>query len=469
MNKFVAIIILFLSFPSFGQNETNDTLKYEYKVVNLKSVFFKDERVIKIYLPFNYDKNKNYPVIYTLDGYELFEITTNYEKFLAKYEVIPDCIVVGVFHNDRNYETTPNYGNDVSIPTDQFLEGSEKLKNHLYKEVIPLIDSKYSTSGFNILIGHSNTATLASQTISMANNPFRGIIAITPDLLKEQLESLKSSLEKERNQNFYYFVSSGIKDDKYRIETGKKLDSIFKKIKNPQIKSKEEIYSAGHLDLVVKSLNDALIFMFSDYKNYNDFETNVIKNKVSISDYLKGKSKSSNQNYGITFNLNEDDFYYLLDRVLAQKNINLLEQLFEIGGKNNFFAQDELYSQKAQIYEEIEFYDEALINWKLQINRGYNDNIFYYERPFKLIYEKQNKPKEAIAFLESTIKTYPKGKLIFSYNIAKVCAENKILKNKGLKNIEYCIKEFKKNREFTLLEAKELKTKLEEIETKPQP
>jgi len=459
MNKIFAIVILLISISSFGQSETKDALKYEYKVEKLTSDFFNEERTVKIYLPSNYDAKQKYPVIYTLDGYELFEITTNYANYLAKYNVIPNCIVVGIFHNDRNYETTPNYGNDINIPTNLFLEGSEKLKNHLYKEIIPLINSNYSVSGFNILIGHSNTATLASQIISMPNNPFQGIIAITPDLLKDQIENLNQTLKKERNQNLYYFVSSGTKDDKYRFATGKKLDSIFENNKNVRVNSKEKVYNAGHLDLVVKSLNDAIMFIFTDYRNYDDFESKVDENKLSVSDYLKGKSNSTKQNYGIDFNSDEDDFYYLLDLVIAQKNSKLLEQLFEVGEKNEFFAKDEAYSQKAQLYEEMGLYNEALKNWKLQIENGYNDNVFYYERPFKIIYEKLDKPKEAIDFLESSIKTYPKGKLIFSYFIAKVCVEKEILKSKGLKYIDYCIKEFKEDRKFTLSEAKELKTK----------
>jgi predicted alpha/beta superfamily hydrolase len=461
MNKIFAIIILFLSISSFGQSETKNTLKYEYKVEKLKSDFFKNERTVKIYLPSNYDKKQKYPVIYTLDGYELFEITTNYGNYLAKYNVLPNCIVVGIFHNDRNYETTPNYGSDINIPINQFLEGPEKLKNHLYKEIIPLINSNYSVSGFNVLIGHSNTATLASQIISMPNNPFQGIIAITPDLLKEQIENLNKTLKEKRNRNLYYFVSSGTKDEKYRFETGTKLDSVFKNNRNFHVKLKGEVYHAGHLDLVVKSLNDALMFMFLDYRNYTDFETKINENKYSVLDYIKDKSNSTNKNYGIDFNLDEDDFYYLLDLVISEKNSDLLEQLFEVGEKNEFFIKEETYSQKAQFYEEIGLFNEAIKNWKLQIEKGYNDNVFYYERPFKILNEKLNKPKEAIDFLESSIKKYPKGKLIFSYFIAKVCAEKKILKSKGLKNIDYCIKEFKENRKFTLSEVKKLKTKLE--------
>ena len=311
------------------------------------------------------------------------------------------------------------------------------------------------------MIGHSNTATLASQIISVPKNPFRGIIAITPDLLKEQIESLENTLEKERDKNIYYFVSSGTKDDKYRFETGNKLDSIFKKNKNVQVKAKEGIYDAGHLDLVVKSLNDALIFMFSDYRNYNDFETVVMQNKISVSDYLKEKSNLAIQNYGLNFKLNEDNFYYLLDLVITQKNSNVLEQFLEVGEQNKYFSKEEFYSQKAQLYEEMELYEDALKNWKLQIENGYSDNIFYFIRPFQIIYEKLNNPREAIKFLENSIEKYPKGKLIFSYEIAKVCAENEILKNKGLKYIEFCINKFEENREFTLLEAIELKTTLE--------
>src|SRR5690606_38463426 len=151
MNKIFIIVVLLLSISTFVRAATKDTLKFEYKVEKLKSIFFNEERTIKIYFPVDYNENIKYPVIYTLDGYGLFEITTAYQNYLAKYNVIPDCIVVGIFHNDRNYETVPNYGQNINIPTDQFMEGPEKLKNHLYKEIIPLINSNYSVSGFNVL------------------------------------------------------------------------------------------------------------------------------------------------------------------------------------------------------------------------------------------------------------------------------------------------------------------------------
>jgi predicted alpha/beta superfamily hydrolase len=460
MNKIFTIVILFISISLFGQSETKDTLQYEYKVEKFKSVFFKKERTVKVYLPKNYDKKQKYPVIYTLDGFGLFEITTNYVNYLAKFNIIPNSIVVGIYHNNRNYETTPNYGSDVRIPVTEFLEGSDKLKNHLLKEVMPIIDNQYSTSGFNTLVGHSNTATFVNEMISENENPFNGFIAITPDLLKEQTEYLKKHLFKKEFNKTYYFVSSGLKDDKYRLETGKILDTIFQKTKNKNFTGLHKIYNAGHLDLVPKSLNDALMFIFSDFRNYDDFNIKVIEKNLPISTYIERKTISTNENYGINYNLTEDDFYYLLDLVLKRKDKNLLEQIFEVGEKNEFFTKNDKYSSKAQFYEEMGLYQDALKNWKLQIENGFYESTFYFERPFKLLTKNLNRPKEGIDFLEKAIRKYPKGKLTFSYLIAETTLKHRLKKRAGIRAINYCLDHFEENRKFSLKDAKELKLKL---------
>ena len=112
MNKIFTIVILFISISLFGQSETKDTLQYEYKVEKFKSVFFKKERTVKVYLPKNYDKKQKYPVIYTLDGFGLFEITTNYVNYLAKFNIIPNSIVVGIYP-DIFFKTIIPYMNGV--------------------------------------------------------------------------------------------------------------------------------------------------------------------------------------------------------------------------------------------------------------------------------------------------------------------------------------------------------------------
>jgi len=457
MKILISILLFFASTCIFAQTEVAENFSAPYIVLKQASQYFKEERTLKIHTPQDYDSTKKYPVIYSLDGDELFEITVAYSRFLIKYGVIPPCIVVGVFHNNRNNETTPNYGRDVTIKTSRLLKGAENLQNHLYNEVIPLINKKYSVSGYNILLGHSNTATLASQMIAMPKFPFNGVIAITPDLLPEQVNFVKEALIKKREKNIYFFVASGLKDNPYRLKTGQKLDSIFSEINSEKIVTAHKIYNADHLDLVVKSLNDALQFVFVDYGNYHDFKVEVINGDRKISTYLKEKSDFNFNNYGIAEPFSKDDYYYLQDLITEEKNSELLEQLFEIGEAKGFLEGNEMYSFKAQSYEAIENYSEALKNWKLQLNKGYFENVFYFERPFKLLYEKLNQPKEAISFLEKAIGMYPKGELVFRYYIAKVCSEKHILISKGLENIDFCINNFEENRKFDLKDAMDIK------------
>jgi predicted alpha/beta superfamily hydrolase len=456
MKKLLIIIIFINASIVFGQEKGK--VKNQSIEKKLTSQYFKNERKIKISLPTDFDNTKKYPVIYTLDGFGLFEITNSYSKFLMDYDVIPKAIVVSIFHNNRNYETSPNYGQNINIPKTEFLEGSEKLKNHLINEVKPLIEKEYPTSNYNILIGHSNTATFVNEFITKAYNPFQAFIAISPDLADEQINHLKKHIDN-KSEKIVYFVSSGIKDDKYRLETGIKLDTVFKANKDNHL-FQHKIYKAGHLDLVPKSLNDALMFVFSDYRNFDDLEIKSNVSNFSIKTYLNEKIKNTNTIYGILASLNEDDYFYIIEQIAAKKNKLLLDQMLEISKDNNFYPENHLYSDRAQTFEAGGFYEEALKNWKLQIENGFYQNTFYFERPFKLLNKELNRPKEGIEFLKSSIKKYPGGKLFFNYLIAKSILDNDLKRKDGINAINYCIKNFKENRNFNLEDAKKVQLEL---------
>lgn len=454
------LIFVFLVAIAAAQTHSENNKAAITKTLN--SAYFKSQRTIQVLLPKTYSEDKSYPVIYALDGYELFPITSSYSTFLMDYDVIPDCIIVGINHTNRNYETMPNYGNDVRVPVTKFLEGPAALKNHLLLEIVPMTNKLYATSGFNTLIGHSNTATFVNEMISKKEANFNGFIAITPDLLKKQTDYLHSYLNDSQLRDTYYFVSSGLKDNIDRLDTGKMLDTVFKTTKNQKFKATHRIYNAGHLDLVPKSLNDALQFIFSDFKNYDDFDKRLLEDQFSLSAYLDHKSKLSKDIYGIKYTLKEEDFYYLLSIVLEKKDKNLLEQAFMVGEQNQFFSKEEIHSSKAQYYEEIELYEEALSSWKMQITEGYNENTFYYERPFTLLTTKLKRPEEAITFLEKSLVDYPEGALIFNYLIAQTVVEHNLNKERGINAITYCLNNYRENSKFSKATAQEIAATLSE-------
>lgn len=212
---------LLISQLSISQIKTEKSI-LEYNTIELESEFFPNQkRMIKILLPKDYDSSKKYPVIYTLDGSSLFDLTSNYVTQLSKLTIeddydyatdtIPQSIVVGIFHNDRGYETQPNFSQYPNGDDTIYLEGSEKLKNFLIADVIPYINSKYSTSGYNSVIGHSNTAHFVMCLPFQNNNPFNGIISLS--ISGESINfKRKVASYLAKNEKINVFIGYGTKD-----------------------------------------------------------------------------------------------------------------------------------------------------------------------------------------------------------------------------------------------------------------
>lgn len=84
----------------------------DYKVYSYKSKIIGEEYLLPIYFPENYDTNKRYPVLYTLDGNTNFLIVAEKVKNAIKNKEIPPHIVVGIGYpneNKRNRDYTPIY------------------------------------------------------------------------------------------------------------------------------------------------------------------------------------------------------------------------------------------------------------------------------------------------------------------------------------------------------------------------
>ncbi|MBU2994922.1 hypothetical protein KO500_00655 [Cellulophaga baltica] len=281
---------LLISQLSFSQIKTEKS-SLEYTTIELESEYFTDQkRTIKIALPKEYDNSKKYPVLYTLDGNTLFDLASNYVAQLSKLtiendydyatDVIPQTIVVGIFHNDRGYETTPNFSKYPNADETIYLEGSEKLKNFLFEDVIPYINSTYNTSGYNSIIGHSNTAHFVMCLPIQNNNPFNGIISLS---LSGESENFKSRIKSYLavNDKTNIFIGYGTKD------FGFNEFAIYLKGEVTKDNLKISEFNANHLEMPAISLIQGLKFIFKQYRNIDDFYTESKKESFDIKQYLE--------------------------------------------------------------------------------------------------------------------------------------------------------------------------------------
>ena len=186
MRKILTITLLLFSTFSYCQEKvTNNKFTLNYDVKYFKSKYYpNEERSLNVFLPKNYDASKKYPVVYTLDGESLFipliqNISVLQDKTQEDNNIIPQCIVVSIENTNRGRDLKPNTGIDSNFPLGTFIKGTEKFYKILNEEIVPFIVKNYSTSGFNVLIGHSDSGHFVTQSYLRNDNEFDAIIALS--------------------------------------------------------------------------------------------------------------------------------------------------------------------------------------------------------------------------------------------------------------------------------------------------
>ena len=445
--------------PSVEEIITSNT------IFQLDSKYFPNEkRTIKISVPEGYDDSKKYPTIYTLDGSGLFNLTASYVGHLSKVtldedrfdygtDAIPQSIVIGLFHNDRGYETQPNFTSLESSDETEFVEGTAKLKGFLFEELVPFINLKYSTSGYNSIVGHSNTGHFVMCLPFQKANPFKGIIALSVSGDSENFKNkVKASIENNKDSNI--FIGYGIKDFGYN-EFAQFLE---KEIETNNFKVGK--FNANHSELPALSLTEGIKHLFKDYRNFNDFKEISSKKDFEITNYIEGYTTKNKVAYGIETKLKEDDFLSLLEMSIRSKNRNAMAQILKYDSEINGVATQThmlfIYNNQIEDFEKAEHYANKMLNSKDDFeNRVLKANLGHY---YKFFITDLKNTQKGLKFFKEGKNKFEDSKLEFSYFIAKIAFQNKIEKSTGTLNLKYCIRNYKANRYFTKTDLETLST-----------
>lgn len=429
-------------------------------------------RQIKIALPTNYNPEKNYPVFYITDGASRnFEVAKNYLESMASapYEIIPETILVGIVHGSSNGESNRN--KDLNV---YYNEAGQQFKDFLFQELVPHINKHYSTSGFNVMIGHSNGAEYNHYLFLEEDNPFSGFISISTNFFGKQKNKdvdtrMGEAIKNFKGDNFYYFVANATYDSPDRIEAGDAYEKIYKANANPKIQFKKNLYSRNHNSLVPESLFDGIQFVYKDYKVLEKYQT--------FYDYRDYYLSDMERLYGIKGSYSLNDLENVLMHIIETKNEKELDAyhafveenklwhngvMKEAGGmdamnQGNFYYHIGAYKKSAKRYE------EALEQLNITVeSKVYFGNFKFVEDSFKKI-EDYNKLIEILIKsrdFAATNKVYDggnKGTLLkLHYLIATISAQHNISKKEGKKAKQYCIDNYLKNKLYKLGEIKQL-------------
>jgi predicted alpha/beta superfamily hydrolase len=319
-----AYLLLLFSISSFSQKT----------IETFKSDKLDESREITIGLPPSYEKNptKKYPILVLLDGDYLFDPFYGALSYGSYWDDIPEVIIVGIGQNknDERIEDS-TYDEADGLPTGK----GAKFFEFIGGELLPYIEKKYRIAPFRIIAGHDTTAGFLNFFLYKDYSIFNAYISLSPELATDMEKRIPENLNKIKQPIFYY-QSSSDGDVKKLREPIQTMDESIKKISNPLLNYKYDLFKgASHYSLVLYSIPSALYQIFESYKPISSTEYNE---KIAILpsgyvDYLVTKYDLLSKNLSMKIPVRINDFKAIEAAILKNNAYNELDQLAQIANK----------------------------------------------------------------------------------------------------------------------------------------
>ena len=358
MKRFYLVSFLML-FTFYTKAQQTEHINIGKKVTVFSKVL-SENRKLWIYTPdiTSLDKSagKKYPVLYVLDGDAHFFSTAGIVQQLSQANgngVLPEMIVVAVENTNRLKDLTPK------VNTTDHVNKSNPFVSFLSAELIPYIDSNYSTAPYKLLAGHSLGGLTVIDILTNFPGLFNAYIAIDPSMWYEHEKFLNQAIDKLPKQNLNrtkLFI--GIANTMYNGMTLSKLKndhtpetqhirSIFKldkflRYSTNGLKYSQQFYEKErHNSVPLLSMYDGLRFIF-DYYHFDVSEKDFADSTSLIASKLGMHYMNVSKEIGYKISAPEALINYFGYDALFKKQYGKAEAFFTLNmecypGSNNVY------------------------------------------------------------------------------------------------------------------------------------
>lgn len=265
----------------------------------IQSEVYGADRTIQIYTPEEYSTSeKEYPVLYLLDGQRWFLQAVSYQRLFAEYQYTPEFIVVGIHTDD-----SPRFG---------FFADAEKLTDFIQKEVFPFVDSHLRASQERLLFGWQFAGSFALSTLDKNSNAFDGYLAASPipiDLSAINLSAWDSFPDKT------IFIATAENERQVNDGVNRLVDSLKQTALRSlewerKMVSTETISSFGHRTTPLAALYHGLRFFYDDYPLL-EFDKLEDFNLVGGVDYVYKYYRERGKKYDLPGEIPHEGMFFL--------------------------------------------------------------------------------------------------------------------------------------------------------------
>ena len=282
--KVLTFLFLFFTLQSKAQKAmpyvaaSGDTVTIYSKILN-------EDRKIYVHYPQpdSANLNKRFPVLYLMDGESHFNLLSQYDDYLSRWDVnvIPEMIVVGIVNTKRTRDLTPtesiiNYFRKPDTSTNSWMKpsgGGELFLKFISDELMPYIEANYATQPYKIFAGHSFGGIAAINCLLAHPGMFDAYIAISPSfwwdggyVLKQAEKTLQNSTVLNKKL-FYSDAGEGVADHSSFHTNLLAFDSLVTARAVQGLQHAYKYYpQETHMTEPVSAYYDALRFIYKDWK-----------------------------------------------------------------------------------------------------------------------------------------------------------------------------------------------------------
>jgi len=402
----ITVIVLVINTTIINAQENLET-QYLLKIGitdSLNSKILNEKRDFWVQLPENYNPKsvEKYPVAYILDGsIHLNTLHTVHSYYSGGY--FPEMILVGISNRTNRTRdlTTSQVKKFQGTELDKNTGGAEKFTQFIENELIPYIDSKYATTSYRTLIGHSYGGLFTINTL--INHPylFENYLAIDPSLDWDHQKLLNEAKIKLQNDDYSgksLFISlngqldmqnSAITIDNVMEDTSNftlfprsniAFSNIVRQNTNNGLSFEWKFYPNDiHGTIALPSIMDGLLSIFEWYQMENTDKINSFDTpKEELLSIIKYRAKKLQTHFGYAVPPYPEELlnmsgYMNMDMQQPEKAKMYFEQAIEYY-PNSANAYDSL----ADYYESQNDYQNAL----KYVTKAFelNENDYYKKR-----------------------------------------------------------------------------------------
>jgi len=176
LTPLVIFLLTFLSATVQSEPNSNNN-GYEHQVEAFHSKVLNEQRTVVVQLPKSYDDNpdKQYPVIYRLDGAGNLPMMNAVLESLQSQNAAPEVIIVAIENTDRLRDLYPTANEDPNGPVG-YGGGGEKFLSFITTELMPMVESKYRIHDYRVIEGASAAGVFALYALSQKPELFNAAL-----------------------------------------------------------------------------------------------------------------------------------------------------------------------------------------------------------------------------------------------------------------------------------------------------